>query len=157
MRVPRGHVALAGPALAGIAAALTLAVALAVASCGGGATTDGPRSTPGPDDASSLIAAETGTPGASEPALDSPVTGVLTHLDTAGLAAVAGFTLRLDDGRSVAFKIGVLENGDQFPPGHLGEHLASADPVRVFFRLVGPDLVVYRIEDAGASPSPAAS
>ena len=157
MRVPRGHVALAGPALAGIAAALTLAVALAVASCGGGATTDGPRSTPGPDATSSLIAAETATPGASEPALDSPVTGVLTHLDTAGLAAVSGFTLRLDDGRSVAFKIGVLENGDQFPPGHLGEHLASADPVRVFFRLVGSDLVVYRIEDAGASPSPAAS
>jgi hypothetical protein len=148
----RGPVA---PAFAALA--LGVALTVAVAACGSTGGSDGPRSTPGPDATSSLIAAETATPGASEPALDSPVTGVLTHLDTAGLAAVAGFTLRLDDGRTVTFKIGVLENGAQFPPGHLGEHLASADPVRVFFRQTGPDLVVYRIEDAGASPSPSAS
>ena len=36
-----------------------------------------------------------------------------------------------------------------FPPGHLKEHAVSADPVRVFYRADGPDLVVSRIEDAG--------
>ncbi len=147
----------------GRAAAFVLlsVLVLTVAACGGATGTDGPRSTPGPNATSSLAAAETATPGASEPALDSPVTGVLTHLDTAGLSAVAGFTMRLDDGREIAFKLGVLENGDQFPPGHLGEHLATAEPVRVSFRASGRDLVVYRIEDAGApatsSASPAAS
>jgi hypothetical protein len=149
-----------GPiSLAGGAAALALAVAFAVASCGGVANTDGPRSTPGADATSSLGPAETGSPGASQPALDSPVTGVLIHLDTGGLSAVSGFTMRLADGREVTFRIGVLENGAQFPPGHLGEHLATSDPVRVFFRVSGSDLVVYRIEDAGAaaSPSPSAS
>ncbi len=141
--------------------ALTSLLALVVATCGAATGTDGPRSTPGADATSSLGAAETATPGASEPELDSPVTGVLTHLDTAGLSAVAGFTMRLDDGRAIAFRLGVLENGDQFPPGHLGEHLATADPVRVSFRVSGQDLVVYRIGDAGApatsSASPAAS
>jgi hypothetical protein len=132
-------------------------LALAVAACGGAGSTDGSRSTAGPAVTSSLGPAETATPGASVPALDSPVTGVLTHLDTAGLSAVSGFTLRLDDGREVAFKIGVLENGAQFPPGHLGEHLASAEPVRVYFRASGADLVVYRIEDASESPAAAAS
>jgi hypothetical protein len=144
-----------GSARGGIALA-TAALVLVVAACGGAGGTDGPRATPGAAATSSLVPAETATPGPSDPALDSPVTGVLTHLDTAGLSAVAGFTMRLDDGREIAFKLGVLENGDQFPPGHLGEHLATADPVRVFFRRTGQDLVVYRIEDAGAAPSPSA-
>ncbi len=51
--------------------------------------------------------------------------------------------------REISFRIGVLENGAEFPPGHLAEHLASSTPVRVFFRVEGPDLIVYRIEDAG--------
>jgi hypothetical protein len=144
------------PRAGGAVAVLGLVAALAIASCGG-VSTDGPRSTPGADATSSLGPAETGTPGASQPAPDSPVTGVLTHLDTGGLSAVSGFTLRLDDGRTIGFKLGVLENGDQFPPGHLGEHLATSDPVRVFFRASGSDLVVYRIEDAGAAASPSAS
>ena len=79
----------------------------------------------------------------------SPVVGVLVAVDSAGLADVRGFALRLVDGRVVDFKIGTLENGAEFPPGHLAEHLASSDPVRVFFRPETAGLVVYRIEDAG--------
>ena len=44
-------------------------------------------------------------------------------------------------------EIGILENGAQFPPGHLAEHMANASPVRVFFRDEGGQLVVYRLED----------
>jgi hypothetical protein len=77
------------------------------------------------------------------------VTGVVVSVDSAGLAKVSGFTLRLSDGTQQAFRIGVLENGAEFPPGHLKEHAVTAAPVRVYFRLEGQDLVVYRIEDAG--------
>lgn len=124
--------------------ALTLAVAVLLAGCGGPTTATPPGSA-----AVSLAPPVEATPGASVPALGSPVTGVLTHIDSTGLANVTGFTLRLDDGRVVTFRIGVLENGAQFPPGHLAEHLSTAAPVRVFFRPAGADLVVYRIEDAG--------
>ena len=51
----------------------------------------------------------------------------------------------------MTFKIGTLENGAEFPPGHLAEHLATSSPVRVYFRAEGPDLVVYRLEDAPPS------
>jgi hypothetical protein len=80
--------------------------------------------------------------------LASPVEGVLVDIDSAGLADVDGFSVRLGDGRTIAFRMGILENGDEFPVGHLAEHLATSAPVRVFFRTEGPDLVVYRIEDA---------
>jgi hypothetical protein len=86
-------------------------------------------------------------PGSFAP-LVSPVTGVLTHIDSQGLSKVTGFTLRTNDGRETSFEIGILENGDQFPPGHLAEHMANASPVRVFFRDDGGgNLVVYRLED----------
>lgn len=78
----------------------------------------------------------------------SPVIGVLVHIEAVGLTDVKGFTLRFSDGTEAVFRIGILENGAQFPPGHLAEHMASSSPVQAFFRLEGPDLVVYRIEDA---------
>ena len=45
--------------------------------------------------------------------------------------------------------LGTLDNATEFPPGHLKEHQASADPVLVFFREENGKLVVYHIEDAG--------
>lgn len=83
------------------------------------------------------------------PDVSSPVVGVIIAVDSAGLAAVRSFTLR-PSGSPFAFRfrLGELENGAEFPPGHLGEHLASSEPVRVWFRREGGDLVAYRIEDA---------
>jgi hypothetical protein len=78
----------------------------------------------------------------------SPVTGVLLGVTAEGLARVKGFRLRTGEGQEIDFEIGTLENGVEFPPGHLAEHLASSSPVRVFFRPEGDRLVVYRIEDA---------
>ncbi len=74
-----------------------------------------------------------GSPGA----LTSPVIGVLLTIDAKGLTDVKGFTLRTGDGRELVFEIGTLENGAEFPPGHLAEHLAGSTPVRVFFRADG--------------------
>lgn len=79
----------------------------------------------------------------------SPVVGVVLKVDSAGLDKVSGFTLRTNAGQTLALSIGILENGAQFPPGHLAEHLATAAPVRVWFRNENGSLVVYRIEDAG--------
>lgn len=78
----------------------------------------------------------------------SPVDGVVVHVDSAGLADVKGFDLRLTDGTILAFTLGPLENGAQFAPGHLSEHQATASPVRVSYRLVNGGPLVYRLEDA---------
>jgi hypothetical protein len=86
-------------------------------------------------------------------------------VDLAGLGKVTGFRLLTRDGQQVEFKMGVQENAAEFPAAHLSEHVASSEPVLVSFRQVGPDLVVYRLDDAptaspsGAtgSPSPGAS
>jgi hypothetical protein len=143
------------PGAAGILAALVITAA--VAACGGlTATASGTGGSVQPVASVPTSPTSPASPGSSQAALASPVTGVLVHIDSTGLAAVSGFRLRLDDGREVTFRIGTLENGDQFPPGHLAEHMASSDPVRVYFRPDGSDLVVYRIEDAGPS-SPSAS
>ncbi len=92
-----------------------------------------------------------GGPAAASPTvppLSSPVEGVVTAVDSAGLADVRGFTLRTADGRTLSFEIGRLENGAEFPPGHLSEHIGGL-PVRVFFRNEGGRPVAYRLEDAG--------
>ena len=78
----------------------------------------------------------------------SPVEGVVTHVDSSGLTDVRGFTLRLADGTLIDFTIGVLENGVQFPPGHLTEHQAASEPIRVFFTMRDGVPVATRIEDA---------
>ncbi len=75
-------------------------------------------------------------------------TGVIVGVDSAGLDKVNGFTLRTTDQGSLAFRIGVLENGAQFPPGHLVEHQASAQPVRVWYQTDGGANVAIRLEDA---------
>lgn len=110
-----------------------------VAACGGAG--DG---TPSPV----VSAPPVPTPTVSPVTVTSPVVGQLVKLDSAGLAKVTGFRLRTDDGRELEFRIGILENGAEFPPGHLAEHMALGAPVRVFFRDEGGERVVYRLEDA---------
>ena len=78
----------------------------------------------------------------------SPVAGVVTSIDATGLTEVHGFTLRTVAGQDLTFVIGTLENGDEFPVGHLNEHLAAAAPVLVSFRTEDRKLVVYRLQDA---------
>jgi len=109
------------------------ALVLALAACGGGAS-------PSP---SIVLPA---SPSSGVPA--SPVDGAVVAIDSAGLAAVRGFTLRLAGGAELSLKLGTLENGDEFAPGHLKEHMALAETVRVWFRVEGGMLVAYRLDDA---------
>lgn len=89
-------------------------------------------------------------PGVSaSPAVpESPLAGVVTSVDAVALDQVHGFTMTSAAGQELTFVIGTLENGDEFPPGHLKEHMAAATPILVYFRPTNGALVVYRIEDA---------
>jgi hypothetical protein len=134
----RGH--LAGPSSA---VGLLIALALVVAACGGAAETPPAAAfTPPPRTSSSA------EPSASEEVPGSPIAGIVTAVDSAGLSQVKGFTLRTVGGEDLKFVLGTLENGTEFPPGHLAEHMAAADPILVYFRPENGALVVYRLEDA---------
>jgi hypothetical protein len=133
---------------------LLVALAILLVACSSSASPS-PVPTTLIDPARTPSATSTVTPSAS-PAIEpsaslptSPLTGVVTAIDASGLDRVNGFTIRTADARTWTLRIGTLENGAQFPPGHLKEHQATSTPVRVFFRAQGSDLVVYRIEDAG--------
>ena len=80
-------------------------------------------------------------------------TGVVIAVDSTSLTDVRGFTIRTADGRTVSFMVGELENGAEFPPGHLGEHMATAVPVLVTYRDESGERVVVRVEDAVTSPA----
>jgi hypothetical protein len=151
-----------------VAVAVVAAVVAAVlAGCGGSpAASTGPTVSPtasilppastGPSEsssagaASSVAALPSDTTALAPDAVSSPLVGVVVAIDSAGLGSVSGFTLRLSGGQQVRFRVlGALEDAAAFPLGHLSEHLATAAPIRVFFRRSADLLVVYRIEDAG--------
>jgi hypothetical protein len=83
----------------------------------------------------------------ARPAEQSEV-GVVVAVDARGLADVRAFSMRTDDARTIIFRIDALENGAEFPPGHLLEHQATSQRVRVWYRIDGAELVAFRIEDA---------
>ena len=87
----------------------------------------------------------------SEPLRQTEV-GVVIDLDSSSLTDVEGFTIRTPDGRTVVFRIGELENGVEFPPAHLGVHMADAYPVLVTFVEQDGERVVVRLDD-GPAPS----
>ena len=74
--------------------------------------------------------------------------GIVSSIDSEGLTNVRGFTLLTPDGRELEFAIGTLENGAQFPPGHLAEHQALASPIRVWYRTEDGALIAFRLEDS---------
>ena len=91
-------------------------------------------------------------PSGNAPA--SPVAGVVVGIESSGLNGIHAFSLRTSAGRIVRFTLGNLDNPTQFPPGHLAEHQLTSIPVLAFFKVDGPNLVVYHLEDAPiASPS----
>jgi hypothetical protein len=78
-------------------------------------------------------------------------TGLVIAVDAFSLTDVRGFTIRTDDGRTVDFRIGALENGAQFAPGHLLEHRATGAKVVVTYHRENGELVAIRLEDAPAA------
>jgi len=126
------------------AAVAGVGIALVLAACGSAA----PAPTLGPVETGSLGAPSSdGAVG-----LASPVVGVPVDIEAEGFTKVTAFTIRTDTGEQLRLLMGTLENGADFPPNHLAEHLAGSTRVRAFFRGEGVDRVVYRLEDADPVP-----
>ncbi len=96
-----------------------------------------------------VIASGSAVPSGS--AQPGEAVGLIVDVESASLTDVRGFTLRTADGTETRYRMGVLENGAEFPPGHLVEHQVTAEPVRVFFREENGERVAYRIDDAPRS------
>lgn len=77
----------------------------------------------------------------------SSVRGVVIGVEGSTFGDVPGFTLRTDDGDTLRFRL-ALEDEAAFPPEHLRTHMATLEPVRVWYRLEGRGRVAYRVEDA---------
>jgi hypothetical protein len=75
-------------------------------------------------------------------------TGIVVAVQATSLSSVQGFSIRTQDGRTVDFRVGAIEDATQFPPGHLAEHKVSLVPVRVTYVEEGGGLVAVRLEDA---------
>ena len=81
--------------------------------------------------------------------------GVVIALDAPG-GEVTGFTLRTQQGETMAFVIGSLEvDGAAFAASHLAEHAVTLQPIAVAYRVEDGTNVVHRMVDAPwAAPSP---
>ena len=80
---------------------------------------------------------------------DTPqAVGIIVAIDASSLTDVRSFTLRTTDGQRLVFGLAELQNGTQFPPGHLAEHQATAQRVQVFYRDANGTLQALRLEDA---------
>ena len=78
-------------------------------------------------------------------------TGIVTTVNSASLVEVDGFTLRTNDGRTLTFSTRDLPiRDDGFPPQHLREHQALAQPVQVTYRVTDGRNDVVKLQDAPA-------
>jgi hypothetical protein len=76
-------------------------------------------------------------------------TGLVISVQSTGPAAVDGFTLRTADGRLIDFSTrDTVFDRNGFPPEHLREHLALAQPVRVTYQSTDGRNEVVKLEDA---------
>jgi hypothetical protein len=93
----------------------------------------------------------------SGPGADRQIaTGVVVDVDATGLDRVDSFTIRTSEGAVRSFGVGALDPGS-FPPGHLTEHAATAQPIVVTYVVADDGAeVAVKLEDAptDASPSP---
>jgi len=76
------------------------------------------------------------------------ITGVIAGIQSEGLDRVRSFSLRTDEGQIVEFELGTLQNAADFPPGHLAEHQATGQRVRVSYLQQSESRVAVRLEDA---------
>ncbi len=84
----------------------------------------------------------------------SIATGVVVAVDARSLTDVPSFTLRVAGGGTLDFQLAQLENGTQFPPGHLTEHIASGGPVVVTYREENGVLYAIRLADGPVTTAP---
>jgi hypothetical protein len=78
-------------------------------------------------------------------------TGLVTSVDGSSLVAIDGFQLRTADGRTLEFSTRDLPyRDDGFPPQHLREHQALAEPITVTYRITDGRNDVVKLQDAAA-------
>ncbi|MFN8620241.1 MAG: hypothetical protein U0869_05790 [Chloroflexota bacterium] len=76
-------------------------------------------------------------------------TGIVVDIQAQGLARIDGFTLRTSDGRELTFDTTQTRfDATGFPPQHLQEHRALADPVKVTYQEKDGRNAVVKLEDA---------
>ena len=76
-------------------------------------------------------------------------TGIVVAIQSRGLGQVDGFTLRTADGREIAFDTTATRfDAAGFPPDHLQEHRALAEPVKVTYQPKEGRNAVVKLEDA---------
>ena len=95
-----------------------------------------------------ILFSETGIIDPDRPAGTTDMTGVVVGVDSQGLADVRAFTLRRPGGELVEFSLRELQNATEFAPSHLAEHQATAEPVRVWWRMEGVERLAIQLEDA---------
>ena len=77
-------------------------------------------------------------------ASESRVEGVLTSMEARGLGDVGSITLLTAQGKEVRLLVDPSV-GSHWTPGHVRDHMIGADPLTVYYRRAGQDLVAYRI------------
>ena len=80
------------------------------------------------------------------------IDGVVVEVESRGLTTVDGFTLQPVDQERLRFGLARLQNATAFPPGHLGEHVSTSMPVRVWYEETAAGLEAIWIEDVPGSP-----
>lgn len=76
-----------------------------------------------------------------------PVRGVVIEVEGTAFGDVPAFTIRTDGGETMRFRL-ALDDASAFPAEHLRTHMATLEPVRVWYREEGGQRVAYRVEDA---------
>ena len=88
-------------------------------------------------------------PSPSGPPTELPtMVGVVVGVESGGLGDVRSFTLRGEGGSLTTLSLARLGNPTEFPPGHLAEHQATADPIRVFYAFDGTAYDAIWLQDA---------
>jgi hypothetical protein len=94
-----------------------------------------------------VCALTAGVVGCGQP-LES-VAGLVVEVDSPSIGRVDSFELRTEEGEVLTFDTSALEFRGEFPAAHLGEHMRTAEAVRVTYRRDGDRRVVVRLADEG--------
>jgi hypothetical protein len=104
-----------------------------------------------------IALAAAGCAGAAPATPRLTATGIVVRVTSTSPSAVSSFVLRTADGQVFSFSTeAVTFDKDSFPPEHLREHQALAEPVMVTYEVHDGQDVAVRLEDA-PEPSPSAA
>jgi hypothetical protein len=74
--------------------------------------------------------------------------GIVTLVVGSSPDQVSSFTLRTPEGQYLMFELGERLMPGSFPPAHLRDHQASAQPVKVEYEVEAGRLVAFDLRDA---------